>query len=62
MEMLRSFSHSCSAFIFHQDVDRSVEMWVFSTEERAAWGLSLLSSGDTLLVSVTAQAPQGARW
>lgn len=31
------FSHSCSAFVFHQDVDRSVEMLGFCAEERAAW-------------------------
>lgn len=55
------FSHSCSAFVFHQDVDRSVEMLGFCAEERAAWGLSLLSHGDTLLgVCHSAQAPQGA--
>lgn len=59
MEMLRSFPHSCSAFVFHQDVDRSVEMWGFSAEERAAWGLALLSLVTPCWVSVTAQAPQG---
>lgn len=47
--MLRSFSHSCCAFVFHQDVDRSVEMWGFSAEERAARGAVPASHGDTLL-------------